>query len=495
MRQAHGKLGLVLAFALACSLIGVAVGPPAGGTGVAHAQDATVEVDSTELWVDQSDSLDIWVRNFPDDGSGLGCYTVDIEYDPTRVRIDAISNGDAPFDAPIWNLYDGHVRITQFLSDMEGPEGDVRVADLDITCLAGTIDGEDTIFDLDIVTLCNTNGDLVAATAVDGVVTQYQALVTVSIDAPQEVAHCTEFVARVNISKVQGLDAFQFDLAYDPNVLEIVGDEGNTSQGVVPGGIDSETMRVLWGFWPHGTPGKVRVLGYVPLNGWPEDDGVTGSGYLVDIRFHAIGQPCTTTDLTFVFYEGEEEKWSPQLANTDAELIGPAAWFGTSIHIVEAKVEGQVTLQGRPAPPDDRWMLPITVALFEPGTSNVVAAYHLGTSNEGTFEIPFDQPLGTYDFGVKGLTTLSRLLEGVVIAGGNTLLDFGTLLGGDANHDDVVLGADYSLLFAWFGQLVPPAPPEVDFNGDDVVSGADYSLLFSNYGQAGEAPALPLPPP
>ena len=45
--------------------------------------------------------------------------------------------------------------------------------------------------------------------------------VTVRIDAPDEVDAGSDFVARVNISEVTGLDSFQFRTSYDPSVIEV----------------------------------------------------------------------------------------------------------------------------------------------------------------------------------------------------------------------------------------------------------------------------------
>jgi len=53
--------------------------------------------------------------------------------------------------------------------------------------------------------------------------------------------------------------------------------------------------------------------------------------------------------------------------------------------------------------------------------------------------------------------------------------------GGDANGDDVVNGADLSVLLFLFGQSVTPGTA-ADFNGDGVVDGADLSVLLFRFG-------------
>lgn len=61
--------------------------------------------------------------------------------------------------------------------------------------------------------------------------------VMVTIDVRPEAAHCTNFVARVNISEVTNFDAYVFDLTCDTTVLQVIGAEGGL-EGVTDGLID-----------------------------------------------------------------------------------------------------------------------------------------------------------------------------------------------------------------------------------------------------------------
>jgi hypothetical protein len=143
--------------------------------------------------------------------------------------------------------------------------------------------------------------------------------VTVSIDAPDEAAHCTEVVARVNISEVTDINAYWFDLTYDATVLEVIGVEGGP-EGVTDGQVDSTTFPVkLWFYCPIGTPGTVRVLGQLPPG-----TGVDGTGYLCDVHFHVIGEPCNTSALTLS---------NGRLWDSKSALIEPAEWEGDSVHV------------------------------------------------------------------------------------------------------------------------------------------------------------------
>jgi hypothetical protein len=95
---------------------------------------------------------------------------------------------------------------------------------------------------------------------------------TVSIDTPEIVEGSTVY-ATVNIDNVENLDAGQFDLVFNPDVLKIVGVEngsvGETDVPVQWRSVDSKTVRVIFN-----------------LEG---ATGVSGSGQLASIGLEVIG--------------------------------------------------------------------------------------------------------------------------------------------------------------------------------------------------------------
>ena len=110
--------------------------------------------------------------------------------------------------------------------------------------------------------------------------------VTVSIDAPTHVPQGNEFVARVSVTQVTNLGAYQFNVSYNPSIIQVVGAEIK-QDGVTFGLIDSTITPIdKWTFIPSETQGTITVLGSIPglL-------GVTGSGYLAEIHFHVLGPP------------------------------------------------------------------------------------------------------------------------------------------------------------------------------------------------------------
>ncbi|MDY9925886.1 cohesin domain-containing protein [Methanosarcina sp.] len=95
---------------------------------------------------------------------------------------------------------------------------------------------------------------------------------TVSIDTPEIVEGSTVY-ATVNIDSVENLDAGQFDLVFNPDVLKIVGVEN--------GSIGEAEVPVQWRSVDNG---KVRVI--FNLEGVT---GVSGSGQLASVGLEVIG--------------------------------------------------------------------------------------------------------------------------------------------------------------------------------------------------------------
>ena len=77
--------------------------------------------------------------------------------------------------------------------------------------------------------------------------------VTVSINVPATVSAGGEFVAKVGISGVENFDAANYDVTYDPAVLEVTGVSNSM--------INDTVVEVgdLWDFIPSGVQGTVRI--------------------------------------------------------------------------------------------------------------------------------------------------------------------------------------------------------------------------------------------
>jgi len=140
--------------------------------------------------------------------------------------------------------------------------------------------------------------------------------VTVSIEAPATVSAGGEFVATVEISGVENFDAVNYDVTYDPLVLEVT----NVSQGTIN---NTEVPVDDWSFVPSGLQGEVAIINNIP--GVP---GVSGSGYLCEIHFHVIGSSGDASSLNFVL-EGDNEVW---MSDNTATYI-QADWVGSFVTV------------------------------------------------------------------------------------------------------------------------------------------------------------------
>ncbi len=154
-----------------------------------------------------------------------------------------------------------------------------------------------------------------------------QTPVTVSIDAPTEVNPDSYFTARVNVTEVADFDVCQFDVTYDPSVIEVLNvTDGNLGGAVVPIG---------WGTIPPGEQGRIRVIGNIP--GAP---GVNGSGYLAEIHFHVVGSLGNTSNIDFS---------NGVLGDAQVDPITPVDWEGGMVEIVEPRASIAVTKTATPA--------------------------------------------------------------------------------------------------------------------------------------------------
>ncbi len=151
--------------------------------------------------------------------------------------------------------------------------------------------------------------------------------IKVGITVPASVQAGGDFVAIINVTEVINLCALQFDVSYDPAVLQVT--------GVTSGMIGSTTMPVeMWGFIPPDTPGKIRVLGHIL--GLPH---IRGSGYLAGIHFHVIGSHGQRSNLIYS---------SGLFIDVLDERISPVTWENGSIQVSnrlgDVNGDGQVTM-------------------------------------------------------------------------------------------------------------------------------------------------------
>ena len=159
--------------------------------------------------------------------------------------------------------------------------------------------------------------------------------VTVSVDAPAEAAHCTTFTAWLNITYVEDFTAATVTVTYDPTVLDLI--------DVSDGEIGDNSLGVEYEWVPTGQEDSGEIIVII----WGDVPGFTGEGYLMDLEFHVIGEPCNTSliDIDGVMSDDDEN-----------EIL--ATWVDGSVHVCEPRV----VVSGKPldvgAGPVDGWIPP-----------------------------------------------------------------------------------------------------------------------------------------
>jgi hypothetical protein len=136
------------------------------------------------------------------------------------------------------------------------------------------------------------------------------------IDAPDEVSAGGNFSAWVNVSNVSHLAAADYDVTYDPSVLNVT----NVAGGSIGGGSFQVDM---WDLSPHGVQGRVRMIQKPPGMG----TSVSGSGYMAIIFFHVNGSPCNYSTI-----QPTPGPFSGGLFDSSTNNI-PANWISDSVHV------------------------------------------------------------------------------------------------------------------------------------------------------------------
>ena len=134
---------------------------------------------------------------------------------------------------------------------------------------------------------------------------------TVGINSITTVSQGDDFTASLTIADVIDFDAAQYDITYDPSVIEVT--------GVTNGLIGTEAIPVVHSdYIPPGILGKIRVI-----NNVPNVPGVTGSGYLAIIHFHVVGAAGASSPISLS---------GGILGDKDAQEI-PATWTGATVQV------------------------------------------------------------------------------------------------------------------------------------------------------------------
>jgi len=280
--------------------------------------------------------------------------------------------------------------------------------------------------------------------------------ISVSIDAPAEVGEGTDFIARVSITDVTNFDAANYDITYDPTILEVT----DVTDGVIGG---TAIPADVWGFIPAETQGTIRVINNVP--GLP---GVSGSGYLAEIHFHVVGEYCNTSDITLS---------NGVLSDTTATAI-TATWVGDSVHV------NTVLDAGFSASPLEG-VAGVTEFTFTDATTGGTPSYNYewDFDNDGTVDSTTASP--THIYASAGTCTVSFT---VTDASGNTDIEskenhitITAATPGDVNSDGHVNEEDMMLVYDHFGETGSPGWIAEDVTRDGAINVLDMILIGQNW--------------
>ncbi len=127
----------------------------------------------------------------------------------------------------------------------------------------------------------------------------------------------------------------------------------------------------------------------------------------------------------------------------------------------------------------------ILVKIYSPGGSGTPLysqTVTLDSNGQGYFR-PTSLASGTYDvWGKVGTHLAKRIRSWAYNSSASSLLEFGTLLAGDLNNDNVISQPDVDYLNSVWGTSNSTG----DINRDGVVNGVDFAVLNGNWGLTGD---------
>jgi hypothetical protein len=132
----------------------------------------------------------------------------------------------------------------------------------------------------------------------------------VHIEAPDELANCTNFTARVHVNVLVDFDSASYNITYNASVLDV--------NDVTDGNVNFTDIPVTNYSFPQS--GVLWIQNDVPGN-----PGVNDSGYLSAIQFHVNGSACDTTSIAF----NESASWLKDNTGTDMNVT----WANDSFHV------------------------------------------------------------------------------------------------------------------------------------------------------------------
>ena len=146
-------------------------------------------------------------------------------------------------------------------------------------------------------------------------------------------------------------------------------------------------------------------------------------------------------------------------------------------------IDGQIDLEGRPNPPHTYWSVPLEVYVQLSGQD--ASQYDLTSDTSGVFTLPTD----ITGESLVGITKANCLVKALTVnLSGVVPVDFGTLLEGDVNGDDIIDISDFGILKNRFWSHSGDGTYDglADFNGDTYVNISDFGIFKGNFMESGD---------
>lgn len=227
---------------------------------------------------------------------------------------------------------------------------------------------------------------------------------------------------------------------------------------------------------PSGTPGEHVIIraGYNPSE----------AGYsIIDGRLSLNGEP-VTYDISESIAEPGHENW----IGGDELVLTSDFYFGTgrldngdflfeivSVTPVGSGTPNAVFAWGEAHKKDAG----IHFHALSDATMRHDRSFHVGAGEHGHGQVYAISDPGVYD-----ITLVAWDANGVYADSAPVTFRIATpppMCAGDANNDQLVNGADLSVLLSQFGQSVTTGTG-ADFNNDGIVNGSDLSVLLARFG-------------
>lgn len=266
----------------------------------------------------------------------------------------------------------------------------------------------------------------------------------VSVGAPAEVVKASSFTVSVNISDVAALDAGQFDVSFNPSLLQM--------ESVTAGQIGGTEIPV--DLWNEMSAGTCRVIVNVP--GVP---GVSGSGTLAVLHFQAASSAAGSSAIGL----------SNGFLNNNLATQIPATWTGGSVTVCDALVISTAST------PDAEVGAAYSAALAAAGGSGSYAWSVVSGSLPGGLAMDAAGCISGTPTAAGDFAFTVQVTDGYLSTSKSFTIHVDSE-DGDANADGLVNSADITAVERIIVGL-DVATPGADVNGDGLINTADITSI------------------